>query len=85
MNGKTAKSLKLPKHNYGPFCLKILSEFIAHHNIQKGLPIPCPGLSLEDSLSRIFDIMLHSMGEQKRLEILEDLEKYNMSLPACLR
>lgn len=73
--------LHLPKKSYGPFCLKIMSDFIEHHNLSKDLLMPMPGLVLEESLSRIFDVMLHSMGEDKRLQALKELDEYIASLP----
>jgi len=77
--------LKLPSKDYGPFCNKILTDFIEHHNLPKDLAMPSVGLSTGEALSRIFDIILHSMGEQKRNEALEKLKEYNMSIPACFR
>ena len=79
------RSLKLPSGNYGPYCLKILHDFIEHHKLQEDLPLPSPGISTHDALSRIFDIMLHSMGEEKRAECLKNLDEYNMGLPAHFR
>ena len=81
----TERSLNLPSGNYGPFCMKILSEFIDFHKLPKDLPMPCPGLSTHVALSRIFDVILHSMGEEKRQEILSNLDEYNMSVPAHFR
>lgn len=77
--------LKLPSKDYGPFCNKILTDFIEHHNLSKDLAMPCAGLTTTEALSRIFDIVLHSMGEEKRNEALEKLKEYNMSIPACFR
>ena len=70
------KSLCLPKKNYGPFCLKILDDFIDHHKLSKNLPLPFPGLSVEESLSRIFDVILHSMGNDYREKMLKELDEY---------
>lgn len=75
------RKLTLPK-KYGPMCLKILREFIAYHNLSKDLPLPESGLSTEEALSRIFDVMLYSMGEEKRNEFLQDVNEYSKSLPA---
>ena len=77
--------LKLPSKDYGPFCNKILTDFIEHHNLSKDLPMPCGGLTTSEALSRIFDIILHSLGEEKRNEALEKLKEYNMGIPSCLR
>ena len=81
----TARILKLPSGNYGPFCMKIIQEFIVHHNLPTNLPVPVAGVHNHVALSRIFDIMLHSMGQEKREAVLRDLDEYNMSVPACLR
>lgn len=70
------RSLVLPK-KYGPFCMKILHDFIDHHKLCKDLPKPEPGLLIHLSMSRIFDVMLHSMGEEKRNNILKEVEDYN--------
>src|SRR5665213_1835713 len=75
-----SRLLHLPKKAYGPFCLKILCDFIEHHNLAKDLLMPEPNLVIEESLSRIFDVMLHSMGEEKRLDSLKELDKYIASL-----
>lgn len=79
--GNTSKkTLRLPELNYGPICMKILKEFINHHKLPNDLPIPEKGLFLEESLARIFNVMLYSMGEQKREELLKDSEEYLRSL-----
>ena len=77
--------LRLPKANYGPFCLKILEDFIGYHELDKKLPRPVPGLETHETLSRIFDIMLYSMGKRQRIKILDELDKYKMDIPAGLR
>lgn len=73
--------LKLPSHGYGAFCLKILSDFVDHHNLPKGMLMPVPGLTNHEALSRIFDLILHSMGEEKRLQVLSELDEYIACLP----
>lgn len=70
------KALTLPKSKYGPLCNKILQDFIEFHKLPKDLPVPCPGLTTHESLARIFDIMLHSMGKEKRDEILKECGIY---------
>ncbi len=79
------RSLQLPSIKYGPFCMKILQEFITHHNLSKDLPLPTSGLSTHVALSRIFDVILYSMGEEKREEIMKELDQYNMEIPAHFR
>jgi len=75
------RKLTLPK-KYGPMCLKILHEFISYHKLPHDIPVPDSSLSTEEALSRIFDIMLYSIGEEKRNEVLDDVSNYSMSLPA---
>jgi len=81
---KERRALKLPSVNYGPFCLKILNEFIAHNKLPD-LPLPNPGDKTTDALSKIFDVILSSMGEEKRDEIMKNLDEYAMGIPACFR
>ena len=76
--------LKLPSHDYGPFCMRILKEFMAH-NKMPDLPVPNVGDKTPDALSKIFEIILHSMGNEKRDQILSSLDEYKMSVPASLR
>jgi hypothetical protein len=82
---ESEKTLKLPFKEFGPFCLKILQEFIEHHKLPKDLQLPEKAEKLHIGMSKIFDVMLHSMGPEKRNEILIDLDKYKMSLPAHFR
>lgn len=84
-NIPSIRSLHLPSGNYGPFCLKILHDFIEHHKLSSDLPLPIPGLTTHEALSRIFDVMLHSMGEEKRQETLKNLDEYSMGIPAHFR
>lgn len=73
-------SLELPTVSYGPFCLKILSEFISYHKLNPNLPLPQVSMDIRKCLSLIFDVMLHSMGETKRKEILLELDDYKNSI-----
>jgi len=43
--------------------------------------MPVPGLTTQQALSRIFDIILHSLGEEKRLQALTELDEYIAGLP----
>ena len=79
------QQLKLPSVGYGPFCMKILQEFISHNNLSNDLPLPNVGDKTHDALSKIFDIILHSMGEEKRNQILLRLDEYNMSVTDTFR
>lgn len=82
---KANSGLKLPSSCYGPFCMRILKEFIAHNKLPESLPVPNTGDKTHDALSKIFDIILHSMGKEKRDQILSSLDEYNMSVPAAFR
>jgi len=77
--------LKLPQMDYGPFCLRILKEFVDYYDLPKNLEFPQSGISTHEALSRIFDIILHSLPKEKQKEILEALDKYKMEIPAALR
>lgn len=79
------RKLILPREQYGPFCLRILNEFKKHFNLPEDLEIPKPELKIHMSLSRIFDIMVHAMGDDIRNIILKELDEYVMSLPAHCR
>ena len=79
------RPLLLPSINYGPICLKILKEFVEHHDLPKDLPVPEMYIPMHKSLSRIFDIIIHSMGDEKRQKILDDLDKYKMDMPSHFR
>lgn len=85
MTESIEKKLVLPKKNYGPACMRILREFIKHHKLNKNLPVPSMHMTIEESLSRIFDIMLHTMGNAKRTEIIKAIDEYVESLPPTLR
>jgi hypothetical protein len=74
------KTFRLPRVCYGPMCLKVLKEFMEYHNIPD-MPIPQPKDSNDKALSKIFDIMICSMGEEKREAILKDAEEYLYSIP----
>ena len=76
------RPLNLPTVQYGPFCMKILHEFITHHKLPTELlyALPDKGQPVVLALSRIFDVMLHSMGSDKRESILNELDAYNLSV-----
>lgn len=78
------KTLRLPRISYGPICLKILDDFIKHHNLPD-LPKPQPNNTVDDALSKIFDIILHSLGDEKRDAILKEVEEYCQSIPPSAR
>ena len=71
------KTLKLPRYNYGPIVLKILSEFRRHHNLPEDLiPPPQTGQTTPEALASIVDHLLWSMGMSKRDEIIKEVEEY---------
>ncbi len=59
--------------------MKILKEFIDHNNLPS-LPVPNKGDAAHIALSKIFDIILHSMGKEKRDQIISELNEYNASI-----
>ncbi len=77
--------LKLPRISYGPICLKILKEFMTYHELPKDLPLPEINESTQVALAKIFNVMIHSMGEEKRKEITRDAEAYLNDLPPSIR
>jgi len=77
--------LILPKQRYEPFFMKVMSDFMAHHNISE-FPNPPNGTMLPYKLmSYILDVMTRSMGEEKRNELLRELKEYKEGLPFDLR
>jgi hypothetical protein len=74
------RSLTLPCENYQPFFLKVMHDFIAHHNLPKDLPLPQGNLKMNVCFSRILDVMIHSMGEEKREAILKELNEYTNNI-----
>lgn len=82
---ETKKPLYLPSKNYEPFFMKVMHDFIEYHKLPKDLPLPEMGIGMNLCMSRILDVMVHSMGEEKRKEILEDLDKYRIGIPAAFK
>lgn len=77
--------INLPKKNFEPFFLKVLNDFIHHHNLPKDIPVP-NGCALPHKIfSYIVDILAHSMGEEKRNQLIKELEDYKLGLPFDLR
>lgn len=62
-----------------------MHDFINHHNLDKSLPLPEGNLKIHLALSRILDVMVHSMGEEIRNAVLKELDEYKMSVPAAFR
>lgn len=75
----------LPKHRYEPFFMKVLNDFCSHHNISSGSLAPSGNMLPHKLFSYILDIMTLSMGEEKRKDLLRELEDYKEGLPFDLR
>ncbi len=79
------KKLTLPKSCYGSLCLKIFKDFIEYHDLDRSLDLPKSEDLPHIMLSKMLNIMLETMDESKREEILKDAQEYSMSLPAYIR
>lgn len=77
--------LKLPRISYGPICLKILNEFIEHHKFVPYVQLPQPKEKAHEFLAKLFDLMLHSMGEEKRKQAIKEADAYYNDLPPSVR
>ena len=78
----TKSVLNLPEKGYGPICLRILNEFIEVNNLDKSLELPVTGLKTHVALGRVFNIILHSMGDERRQNVLRELSE--MGFPQVL-
>lgn len=81
---KPMMKLKLPKIAYGTICLKILQEFIQHHNLPSDLPLPEGKEATHEALEKIFNIIVASMGD-KAEDIIRDAMSYYHDLPPNVR
>lgn len=77
--------LKLPRVAYGTICLKILGEFIEHHKLEGTITLPKDKMAPHEVLEMILDIMLHSMGPDKREKSIKDATAYLHDLPYGIR
>lgn len=77
--------LVLPKIGYGPICLRILEEFIEYHKLPEILPLPEAKEATHMAMIKIFDIILYSMGEEKRQELIKEALDYYHDLPIAVR
>jgi hypothetical protein len=77
--------LVLPRIGYGPICMKLLKEFINHHQLPEDLIVPNKSDSSQVCLAKIFDVMLRSMGEEKRKACIKDSITYLNDLPPSVR
>lgn len=75
------KELRLPQYSYGPITLKILQEFIEHHKLSSDLKRPDNADTIESAISKILNIMISSMGNEKKDQIIQEVLEYNSSLP----
>lgn len=76
---------KLPRMCYGPMCLKVLHEFVEYHKIDKDIPLPDGKEYPHISFEKIFNVMIHSMSEEKREAIIKDAIAYYNDLPPSVR
>lgn len=81
----TQKEMSLPKTRYEPFFLKAMSDFIAFHKLPKDIPVPQGHIMPHKLLSYILDLMAHSMGDEKREQLVNELNDYKQGLPFDLR
>jgi len=79
--------LILPEKRYQPFFVKVMIDFIEHHGIvmDKSNCLPDGSMKIHLALSRILDVMVHSMGENKRSEIMKELDEYKKEIPSFLK
>ncbi len=75
----------LPKVEYGPISMKILKEFVSYHKLEGEILYPEKDLDLSICLSRILHIMVKSMGKDWEKNIQDNLDEYNMTIPAFYR
>ena len=79
-----ARSLQLPSGNYGPYCLKILQDFIQHHQLQQISLVQWLGFLLMKPYRGYLILCFTQWGREKREECLKRLDDYKMGLPAHL-
>src|SRR5579863_6558060 len=86
LDSKIVTRLKLPKGCYGPISCKILSKFRDFHGISSDeFPLPVSADKTEVALSKILDMMLYTLGEKNRNELIRDCDDYSMALhPAAI-
>jgi hypothetical protein len=56
-----------------------------HHNIDASMPLPEGKEPTHEALEKIFNIMVASVGEKKREEIIKDAMAYYNDLPPNVR
>lgn len=60
-----------------------MSDFVDHHNLND-MKLPKREISPHELFTFILDLMASSMGNQKREEIIKELEEYKLGLPSDL-
>lgn len=83
MTHNQVPKLKLPRLSYGPLCNKILYDFMLYHEIIGDVPNVSD--SMDEALSKIFNIMIKSLDKDTQLSIIEDAQKYISEIPPAAR
>lgn len=65
--------------------MKVITDFIKVHKLPENIDPPKGNMLPHKLFSYITDLMAHSMGTEKREEILKELKEYKESLPFDLR
>lgn len=84
-NNPIQPELMLPKAKYEPFFMKVMNDFIKHHNLPGDIAKPQGSMMPHKIFSYIVELMAHSMGEEKRKELIVELNDYKNGLPFDLR
>ena len=84
-NTSLETSIMLPKQKWEPFFMKVVSDFKKYHNLPDNIPPPQGNMSPHKLMSYIAELMSHSMGEEKRKSLMEELKIYKQDLPFDLR
>lgn len=80
-----SSEMMLPKKQFEPFFMKVIEDFINHHNLPKDIPKPIGNVMPHKIFSFIIDIMAHSMGKEKREALIKELNSYKNDLPFDIR
>jgi hypothetical protein len=65
--------------------MKVMNDFQKFHNIPDDVPPPQGNMMPHKLLSYIVDLMAYSMGEEKRNDLMRELNEYKEGLPFDLR
>lgn len=66
-----------PFGNHITTCENILKEFRSFHKIPEDLPLPDRSADIGSALSKIFDMMIYTFGEERRTKIIEECKDFN--------